>query len=525
MLKKVRNTSITIFVLGIVLYGGFKIWESTWVKDPNWTPEESFLYGSLGTELVPLVVFQVLPDIFPENFQPAGKEAGDWMDQFGFIPTKNSPQNENLPYGIFVSNYQPGTGKPSPVKFVGFSCAICHTSKVRITEEDPGVIVYGMGSSSMDLAAFVDALKNSFLNEKKLSLDTINKAYKNKFQRGLSIVEKLVVHFWLKGAREALKAEIPMRNYPHGGMDLRNGELFKSGPSRNQPMMETIRFLLKDTPEPDGGYAKIPSLYMQEHRKWAHYDGTIGDVQTRNALAALGVGANIENLRVPGILKTIAMTTKYVAQLEGPKYEDLFETKGFSIDKARAENGSKVYIQYCKDCHGAPSPDKSNWINGKRHSEVVTTKELQTDPARVNFQYYPKMADTIFEFFPEEHPLKPTRENIRSYESVEKSGYVNNPIESTFSRVPYLHNGSILTLAELINLKPRRDVFYRGANLYDPVDVGLKSPSAPDDQNYFKFDTSMYGNSNKGHNYPWSYNGTGWDKDKLEDLLEYLKTF
>ena len=63
------------------------------------------------------------------------------------------------------------------------------------------------------------------------------------------------------------------------------------------------------------------------------------------------------------------------------------------------------------------------------------------------------------------------------------------PMDSAFARAPYLHNGSVLTMAELINLKPRRDVFYRGDNLYDP-NLGLIAPEQPDVRHYYKMDTS-----------------------------------
>ena len=82
----------------------------------------------------------------------------------------------------------------------------------------------------------------------------------------------------------------------------------------------------------------------------------------------------------------------------------------------------------------------------------------------------------------------------------------------------------MLTLAELINLKPRRAVFYRGANPYDPIDVGLASPEQPEAAIYYRFDTSARGNSNQGHDFPWAYHGPGWDQASLEDLLEFLKT-
>ena len=104
-------------------------------------------------------------------------------------------------------------------------------------------------------------------------------------------------------------------------------------------------------------------------------------------------------------------------------------------------------------------------------------------------------------------------------------GYIAAPIESVFARAPYLHNASVLTLAELINLEPRRDVFYRGRNLYDPVAVGFVSPSAPDALRYFEFDTSRPGNSNAGHDYPWPYDSPDRDEAQLRDLLEFLRSF
>ena len=140
----------------------------------------------------------------------------------------------------------------------------------------------------------------------------------------------------------------------------------------------------------------------------------------------------------------------------------------------------------------------------------------------MSFRYYDIFIDSIYAYFPANHPLRPRREDLMPDGS--PHGYINAPIESVFARAPYLHNGSVLTLAELINLKPRRAVFYRGANLYDPNDVGLISSDHPTGAEHYKFDTALRGNSNAGHNFPWSYHGPGWDQSRLEDLLEYLKT-
>ena len=117
------------------------------------------------------------------------------------------------------------------------------------------------------------------------------------------------------------------------------------------------------------------------------------------------------------------------------------------------------------------------------------------------------------------HPLKPKREDLRA-----TGGYITAPLESAFSRAPFLHNASVPTLAELINLKPRRAIYYRGANLWDPVDVGLVVTDAPDTKRYYRYNAASPGNDNRGHDYPWAYQSPGWDPEALRNLLEYLKT-
>ena len=127
--------------------------------------------------------------------------------------------------------------------------------------------------------------------------------------------------------------------------------------------------------------------------------------------------------------------------------------------------------------------------------------------------------------------MRPLPPGAPGYPSV--NGYISYPLEAVFSRAPFLHNGSVPTLAELINLQSRRDVFYRGNNLYDVNWVGLIVPDKPDERRYFRYDATARGNSNRGHDYPWRYPEGGWNLKNadhrqkvsaLQDLLEYLKT-
>jgi hypothetical protein len=339
----------------------------------------------------------------------------------------------------------------------------------------------------------------------------------------LGVSEQLVIRLWLEGARAALKADLPLRGSPYSGSDIRNSEFLLSGPGRNEPMKETVRFLIDQTPIPTGGSSKIPALYHQDRREWAQFDGSLRDPYLRNSMAALGVGASLYNLRMPGILHTLQQTYGFVSLLEGPRYGDVATGADAAINPDRVRRGRDLYMQHCGECHGWPSADAKDWVKGKRQGDVVAAQDVGTDPARVTFRYYGGLKQIVYDFFPDGHPLKPRLEDMRA-EPEGARGFVTEPLESVFSRAPYLHNGSVPTLAQLINLAPRPGVFYRGASEFDPGEVGILAPAAPDVKHYYRYDTAAYGNSNKGHDYPWAYHGPGWNEEALKDLLEFLKT-
>jgi hypothetical protein len=519
MLRALQIGANIVAALFLAAAVGLVLIERSWVDPEPANPRDFFLQGSTGTEIMPLAVFQVLPTLFPEEFQPAGPAAGDWVDQFGFL--RGDPNvNEGLPYGINISHYRPKSGAPSPIAFVGFNCAICHSAKVH-TGDDNGPVILGMGNSAIDLVGFGDAVKSSLLDETRLTVSSIASTYETVTHKKLGLVDKLVIDVWLSGARTAIRGDFPMRGTPFSGPDVRSAALMGSGPARNEPIKETVRFLIDETPAPDGGYSKIPCLYRQDRREWAQYDGSVHDPLTRNALAALGVGASVYNLRMPGILHTIQETYLFVSALEGPHYADLVTDREGAVDTERAQRGRQVYQQYCSDCHGGP--EGSDWAKGKREEQVIPASEVGTDNARVTFRYYDKLAQFILDFFPDGHPLKPKPEDLRTLPPAER-GYITEPLEAVFTRAPYLHNGSVPTLAQLINLTPRLPVFYRGKSEFDAAEIGITVTTKPDDKHYFRFDTSAYGNTNRGHDYPWAYGGPGWDKEALRDLLEYLKT-
>jgi hypothetical protein len=513
--RALRIAAVGLTALVLLATAAFLAVQVSWAEAPPRSDEENFLHGSIGTELMPLPVFLVLPEIFPDRFQPGGPGAGDWVEQYGFLRGQ-AGVNEGLPVGFAVSHRRPRSGAPSPVPFVGFSCGLCHTARIQLREGDAGVFVVGMGSHALDLFAWVEALQGALLDEGRLTLAAIDLRHQTRTGKPLTLAERAVIGVWLSGARDALRANVPKWGEPHEPGQLRDAAVLPNGPSRTQAFRELVRFILDRPGAEDRSFSKLPPVYRQADREWAQFDGSVRDPLTRSVFAAVAAGATRENLVLPDLFRSVSRNIEYSLRLEGPRWADVFPDR--PIDSAKRDRGREVYRQHCDACHGHRDKD-GPWIRGARHGEVLTPDQLGTDPERVRIRHYEHMVRSLAAAIPEGSPIRPAAAELRT-----TGGYVNAPIEAAFSRVPYLHNGSVLTLAELINLEPRRPRFFRGRNFYDPGRVGLSAPAARDARHYFEFDTTRPGNSNRGHDYPWPYRGPGWDRAALEDLLEYLKT-
>jgi hypothetical protein len=108
-------------------------------------------------------------------------------------------------------------------------------------------------------------------------------------------------------------------------------------------------------------------------------------------------------------------------------------------------------------------------------------------------------------------------QNLRK---VEPAGYQAVLLDGLWLRAPFLHNGSVPTIAALLmppEARPKK--FLRGYDVYDPIKVGFISDGAEAQRVGFEYDTSLPGNSNQGHTY-----GTQLSLDDKRALIEFLKT-
>jgi hypothetical protein len=102
------------------------------------------------------------------------------------------------------------------------------------------------------------------------------------------------------------------------------------------------------------------------------------------------------------------------------------------------------------------------------------------------------------------------------------NGYANMPLDGLWLRAPYLHNGSVPTLRDLLTPPENRPKsFYRGNDVIDRDNMGFVSTVREmDGRRFFLFDTSLPGNSSAGHRY-----GLNLKPAEKNALIEFLKTF
>jgi Cytochrome c len=174
----------------------------------------------------------------------------------------------------------------------------------------------------------------------------------------------------------------------------------------------------------------------------------------------------------------------------------------FPVDSHLVAKGQAIFARECHNCHG---------FGGKRTGQVMTVAETGTDTHRA--EMWTKESAAAYNAYAEKYPWKFT--HFRS-----TGGYASVPLDGIWTRAPYLHNGSVPTLRDLLEpVDQRPKVFYRGYNVIDPKKVGFVTQGAEAERTGFRYDTSVTGCSNQGH--LWGTQLSGSEKDAL---VEYMKT-
>jgi len=267
------------------------------------------------------------------------------------------------------------------------------------------------------------------------------------------------------------------------------------------------------------GNADFPSIWNQEPRKGMqlHWDGNNTSVDERNLSAAFGTGAYPPSIDVQSVLRT----AKWLETAQPPAYP-------YPIDAPLASKGAEIYKEYCAGCHGTREvPFRHNPPQVAEHvGTVVPIADIGTDRARLDSYTWVLAINqsTLYAGYEKDWGFDdPYPQRFSHFRKTH--GYANAPLDGIWLRAPYLHNGSVPNLRELLEPSSlRTKFFYRGNDVYDPKNVGfVYDVAGQNGQHFFPFDTTKTGNHNSGHEGP-TY-GTSLSPEQKHALLEYLKTF
>lgn len=452
--------------------------------------EQHFLHGSIGSETssgLPYEVWQALPYLFPDAF-----EGSSTYEAFGFLYQEDEKGRSDLPIGISRRD-QLG------LTLVWFNCAVCHTGSYREDEGAEQVIVAGMPSNNLQFRAFIEFLLEAATSP-KLAADPLFEAIEESGNR-LGPIKRL---FWrvavVPRIREELLATraamLPLLDrQPEWGI----GRVDTFNPYK---VLEFNMDAEQLTPQEVIGASDFPSIFLQGPREGMqlHWDGNNPSLAERNLSAALGAGVTPDTADHARIERVAG----WLSDLPAP-------SSPISVDVEAAERGSGLYAIYCQDCHGRQG-EAGYEFSGSRLGQVEPIGAIGTDRARLESYTNEFQQRQINELFAD------TPYAFRQFRKTD--GYANMPLDALWLRGPYLHNGSVPTLADLLKRSDDRPKqFLRRSDVIDTENGGFLSPPC-DAGSAFCFDTTQPGNSNAGHIY-----GTHLNKAQKADLLEYLKMF
>lgn len=437
--------------------------------------QQEFKYGSIGAEArsgIPYWIWLVMPRVFSDLLPD---RPGDGYAKMGFLYE------------------QPGADRPigtsyreQPIGMVGLNCAVCHTGTVRATAGGPETIILGMPAQQFDLEAYFWFIFAAG-NDPRFNADTLIPAIKA-VNPGFSwFDQQLYRYIVIPRARDGIQQQAVAMGWTHQRPPFGPGRVDTFNPYKQ-------RFGIDMARDNTVGTADFPPLFNQRLREHMalHWDGNNNFVQERNMSAAIGAGANPDSLD----MESLQRIANWIMDLPPPPMPQNY------VDTSKVALGASIYQAQCAECHAA---------NGAKVGQVTPLAQIGTDPERLN-SFTPQMAQrmlTIGAGYPWQFS------HFRKTD-----GYANMPLDGVWLRAPYLHNGSIPNLRDLL-LPPsqRPTVFYRGYDVYDYANVGYVSSGADAERAGFRYDTRVRGNGNGGHTY-----GADLTPSDIDALIEYLKT-
>lgn len=526
--------------------------------DQGWTPAERAWYYQVSQGSAVMSY-----DLFLNLEVAGGRElfrSDANSDRFGLITQPADPQNnpDALPIGLSKTIVKRKGSNVEDVQ-VGLTCAACHNAQLNY--QGKRIRIDGGVANAFDMMGYVNALDDAV---------QATLADKQKFDR---LATRL-------GAMSAeAKAELGKRFEREAGPI----HYFRSrtiatptiwGPSRIDAISAIVnRLVSTETEIPQNlstplAPTKPPFLWNSPQGTWTQWRAVQKDPIERNLVEAMGVFMPMNlHSKTPeeglfdsnALLLNLQQIENQLTRLAPPKWpEEVFGR----IDRQKAAAGKALFSTHCASCHNAwpytwTAPNKF----GKRFLEVgvVPQKYVGTDPGQFDNTRPYSFTGAIAPYLPgpfKDKAMIPTgaqyaltvklvldkalsqlklneeqTANLHGYRDLPvarqtEDAYKAAPRDGVWATPPFLHNGSVPNLYEmLVPAKERTKKFYVGRE-FDPVKVGLDTSGK---SGSFLLDTELRGNSNAGHSFENGPRGNGTIGPLLTEsqrwaLVEYLKS-
>jgi mono/diheme cytochrome c family protein len=506
--------------------------EQGWSRDT----QDRAWFTSFGSRLIPYPWLQHLEQAGNQERFVSDKN----MSALGFLtqaPTANNP--DGFPVG--VTRDTDGKGR----MWAGLGCAACHTGEVDYRGTHMRI---DGGQALIDFNGFEAALIES------LSATVSDSGKFDRFAKalGASGGDRQTLQNEIIALTEKLDARHRMNQvqvpYGYGRLDA-FGQIFNA---------VAVDFLgiPQNRRAPDAPVS-FPVLWDAPHLDLVQWNGSAPNAGPgpllQNITTAMAVYGSMDISGHDGKagypssvdFDHLGQIQAFFYQLKAPQWPAKILGP---LDGQRVARGASLYAQQCSGCH-----QLSNRDDPKRQLKATLTPlpEVGTDPTMAQ-NFLDAKSDTgafagrkegvlIGAKFGKQaqtsdlivhaavgaalrHPMQTMRDAVIGYNKVIKAAisthpdyYKARPLSGIWASAPYLHNGSVPSLAEL--LKPpgeRVASFYVGSRELDPATVGLVTTQG---ERSSLFDTKLPGNSNAGHTF-----GTTLSAQEKLDLLEYLKS-
>jgi hypothetical protein len=477
--------AVLLGVLVLAVVGGVFVYTRFFREEPApyfASDEEHFLYGSVGTEAeqgIPYWIWLVLPRVFPEHLPAPGGYAS-----IGIV----ARDGHEMPIGLSKVT----VGFPR----VGINCAMCHAATLRVNTDDVPRIYPAAASHQTGEQEYLRFLLASAADPRFTADTILAEIAKN---TRLSFLDRLLYRFAIiPGTRRALLELRERDTWMDSRPDWGRGRIDPFNPVKfgilRQPVDETI------------GNSDMMPLWNLNRREGTayHWDGLSTSLREVVQSSALGDGATrrwVErdfarwDATEPQRRSSLRRVMDYIGSLKAPAYP-------LPVDATLAAAGGVVYTQHCAECHQG---------GGRRTGSVIPVAEIGTDRHRLDM--WTPGAVSAYNAYGDDYSWK-----FSHFRKTE--GYTAVPLDGIWLTAPYLHNGSVPTLADLLEpvaQRPRR--FWRGYDLFDAARVGFVSDGDEARRAGTMLDVRRPGNSNAGHTY-----GTTLADSEKHALLEYMKT-